>query len=60
MGEFKGRVKGRAHECIGDSRAAIGGATDNERRVEEDRAQHARGHLHERKGEIEGAMGDDV
>ena len=60
MGEFKENIKGNANERIGDSKSAIGKATDNEKMVEEGKLQHEKGDLQERKGEIEGALGNDV
>lgn len=60
MGEFTEKVKGNTNERIGDTKSAIGKATDNERLVEEGKMQHAKGDLQERKGEVEGALGNDV
>ena len=60
MGELKEQIKGNTNERIGDAKAVIGDATDNEKLVEEGKLQHAKGDLQERKGEVEGALGDDI
>ena len=60
MGELGEKIKGETNEQIGNAKQVIGDATDNESLIEEGKAQHAKGDMQEKKGDVEGALGNDI
>ncbi len=60
MGEMTSKLKGAANETVGKVKEAIGDATDNERLEGEGIGQQLRGKAQKVKGDVEGALGDDV
>lgn len=60
MGEFKDKAKGATNEAIGNSKQAIGKATDNDRLTGEGILQEKKGEAQKVKGEVEGALGDKI
>ena len=60
MGELTDKTKGLANEAVGNTKQAIGKATDNERLRAEGAAQERKGEAQQVAGKIKGAMGDKV
>lgn len=60
MGELKDKTKGIANEVAGNTKQAIGKATDNERLRAEGEAQERKGEAQNLKGSVKGALGDKV
>lgn len=60
MGEIKDRAKGLANEAIGNTKQAIGKATDNAKLEAEGLIQERKGEAQQAAGKIKGAMGDKV
>jgi uncharacterized protein YjbJ (UPF0337 family) len=60
MGELKDKAKGIANEVAGNTKQAIGKATDNERLRAEGEAQERKGEAQNLKGAVKGALGDKV
>ena len=60
MGEMKDRAKGLANEAIGNTKQAVGKATDNAELHAKGVAQERKGEAQSAAGKIKGAMGDKV
>lgn len=60
MGELKDKAKGLANEAIGNTKQAIGKATDNDKLHAEGVAQERKGEVQRAAGTVKGAMGDKV
>lgn len=60
MGELTDRAKGLANEGIGNTKQAIGKATDNAKLHAEGIAQERKGEAQQAAGKIKGALGDRV
>ena len=60
MGEFTEKAKGIANEAAGNTKQAIGKATDNERLRAEGAAQERKGEAQNLKGKVQGALGDKI
>jgi len=60
MGEFTEKAKGLANEAAGNTKQAIGKATDNERLRAEGAAQERKGEAQNLKGKVQGALGDKI
>lgn len=60
MGELIDKAKGYANEAAGNTKQAIGKATDNDKLQAEGLAQEAKGDLQKAKGAVKGAFGDKV
>lgn len=60
MGEFTEKAKGIANEAAGNTKQAIGKATDNERLRAEGVAQERKGEAQNLKGKVQGALGDKI
>lgn len=60
MGEMKDRAKGLANEAVGNTKQAIGKATNNTKLHAEGVAQERKGEAQQAAGKIKGAMGDKV
>ena len=60
MGELKDKAKGLANEAIGNTKQAIGKATDNDKLHAEGVAQERKGEAQRVAGAVKGAMGDKV
>ena len=56
MGELKEKIKGNTNEAIGEMKQQ---SNDPETRAE-GRGQEAKGKAQQFKGEVEGALGDDI
>ena len=53
MGDLTEKIKGNVNEATGNTKQAVGEMTDNERLRRDGEAQQL-------KGEIEGALGNDI
>ncbi|TCD01889.1 CsbD family protein [Erythrobacteraceae bacterium CFH 75059] len=60
MGEFTDKMKAAGNKLAGNTKEAIGDATDNERLEAEGKAQQAKGTGQNIKGSVKGALGDDI
>lgn len=60
MGEMKDKAKGLANEAIGNTKQAIGKATDNERLRAEGELQERKVEAQNLSGKVKGALGDKV
>lgn len=60
MGELKDKAKGLGNEIAGNTKQAVGDATDNERLEAEGHVQERKGEAQNLKGKVEGALGDKV
>src|SRR3546814_20004198 len=60
VGEYKDKAKGLANEAIGNTKQAIGKATDNERLRDEGEAQERTGEAQNLKGTGQGALGGKI
>jgi len=60
MGEFTEKLKGETNEAIGNTKQVIGDAIDSPELQQEGIDQEAHGELQEEKGEVEGALGNDL
>ncbi|MFZ1742378.1 MAG: CsbD family protein [Pontixanthobacter sp.] len=60
MGEMIDKAKGLANEAIGNTKQAVGKATDNKKLQAEGVVQERKGEAQQVKGKIEGALGDKV
>lgn len=56
MGELKEKIKGNVNEAVGEIKQE---SNDPETR-QEGREQEAKGKAQQLKGEVEGALGDDI
>ena len=60
MGEFSENVKSTANDAAGNTKQAIGKATDDPKLQQEGVEQEAKADMQEAKGDVEGAVGNDV
>nr|WP_137677071.1 CsbD family protein [Parerythrobacter lutipelagi] len=60
MGELKDKAKGLGNEIAGNTKQAVGDATDNESLEAEGHVQERKGEAQNLKGKVEGALGDKV
>jgi uncharacterized protein YjbJ (UPF0337 family) len=60
MGELTDKAKGLANEAAGNTKQAVGKATDNDRLTGEGIAQERKGEAQNLKGKVKGALGDKV
>ncbi len=60
MGELTDKAKGLANEAAGNTKQAIGKATDNERLRQDGVAQERKGEAQNLTGKVKGALGDKI
>ena len=60
MGEFTEKTKGAANEVAGNTKQAIGEATDSPELKKKGLDQEKKGEFQKAKGDVEGAFGNDV
>ncbi len=60
MGEFKDKVKAAGNDIVGNTKEAIGKATDNPNLTAEGKAQQAKADAQRVAGDVKGALGDKV
>lgn len=60
MGEFTEKAKGETNEAIGNTKQAIGEATNSPTLTQDGLDQEARGELQEDKDDVEGAVGNEL
>lgn len=60
MGELTEKTKGVANEIAGNTKQAVGDATDNKSLENEGHAQETKGEAQNLNGEIEGKLGNKV
>ncbi|WP_428627401.1 CsbD family protein [Sphingopyxis sp.] len=60
MGELTDKAKGLANEAIGNTKQAIGKATNNDKLTAEGVVQEKKGEAQNLKGSVKGALGDKV
>jgi len=60
MGEMTSKIKGAANETAGKVKDAVGEATGNDKLEAEGEVQQLKGKGQKLKGDVEGALGDDV
>lgn len=56
MGEFTDKVKGTTNDAIGNAKQE----SDNPATRAEGRNQEIKGEMQKKKGDVEGALGDDI
>ncbi|WP_228243511.1 CsbD family protein [Porphyrobacter sp. GA68] len=60
MGEFTDKAAAAGNKVAGNTKEAIGKATDNHSLTAEGKAQQAKGTAQNVKGSVKGALGDDI
>ncbi len=60
MGEFKDKVKAAGNEIAGNTKEAVGHATNDPGLKGEGKAQQTKADGQRLKGDIKGALGDDI
>lgn len=60
MGELTDKAKGLANEAVGNTKQAIGKATNNEKLTGEGVLQEKKGEAQNLKGKVKGALGDKI
>lgn len=60
MGELKDRAKGLANEVAGNTKQAVGNATDDHKLHAEGKAQEKKGEAQQLAGKVMGKLGDSV
>lgn len=60
MGEIKDRAAGLANEAIGNTKQALGDATNNPELKAKGKIQEIKGEAQQAAGKVKGALGDDV
>ena len=60
MGEYTEKAKGAANEAMGNTKQALGEATDSPELKKKGLEQEAKGEFQKTTGEVEGALSNDV
>ena len=60
MGEFTENVKGMTNEAVGKVKQGVGNVVGSEKLKREGVAQEVKGEVQYIKGDIKGAVGDDI